>query len=104
MHVYKPPFTITSKIIFLIGQISECVEFMLEAILVACQNIFESNQKSNQKILELMENNPKITIAGLMKELNLSESGIKKIIAKLKIENKLKRTGSLKGGEWEVVG
>jgi len=85
------------------GESTLFVEFMLESILEACQNIFESNQKSNQKILELMENNPKITIVGLMKELNLSESGIKKIIAKLKIENKLKRIGSLKGGAWEVI-
>jgi Fic family protein len=81
------------------GESTLFVEFMLESILEACQNIFESNQK----ILELMANNPKITIAGLMQELNLSESGIKKIIAKLKTENKLKRTGSLKGGEWEVI-
>lgn len=89
------------------GESTFFVEFMLETILMACLDIEKSSQKSsqksNQKILELIATNPKITITGLMQELNLSESGIKKIIAKLKIENKLKRTGSLKGGEWKVI-
>ncbi len=85
------------------GESTLFVEFMLGAILEACKNIEKSNQKSNQKIISLIAQNPKITIAELVGISGLSESGVKKVIAKLKNEGKLKRVGSLKGGEWEVL-
>lgn len=85
-----------------VGESTPFVEFMLEAILSACKNIEKSNQKSNQKILFLIAENPKITIAELIGMTGLSESGVKKVIAKLKNDGKLSRVGSLKGGEWEI--
>jgi DNA-binding Lrp family transcriptional regulator len=33
----------------------------------------------------------------------MSESGVKKIIKKLKDEGRLKRVGSLKAGHWEII-
>jgi predicted HTH transcriptional regulator len=33
----------------------------------------------------------------------MSESGVKKVIKKLKDENRVQRVGSLKGGYWEVL-
>jgi len=39
----------------------------------------------------------------LCKKTKLSESGVKKIIKKLKDENKLVRMGSLRSGYWEIV-
>ena len=79
-------------------------EFILEIILESITN-FESNQKSsqksNQKILELIKQNNKITIDELSKITKLSTSGVKKIISKLKQENKLIRIGK-KGGYWKI--
>ncbi|MDY0320709.1 MAG: winged helix-turn-helix transcriptional regulator [Arcobacteraceae bacterium] len=63
----------------------------------------KSSHKSDQKVLELMRQNSKITIKELMQQLSMSESGIKKVIKKLKVEKRLQRLGSLKDGRWEVV-
>lgn len=75
-------------------------------ILKSIQNTLESNQKSNyksdQKVMSLMKENSKITIYELMEKLSMSESGIKKVIKKLKDEGIIRRVGSLKSGYWEV--
>jgi len=51
-----------------------------------------------------MRANPKTTIYELMEKLKMSESGIKKVIKKLKNEKMVQRVGGLKDGRWEVVG
>ncbi|MFH1432670.1 MAG: winged helix-turn-helix transcriptional regulator [archaeon] len=63
----------------------------------------KSSQKSDQKIIELISQNPEITIDELMHKLDFSASGVKKIIKKLKESGRLKRIGPDKGGHWEVV-
>ena len=60
----------------------------------------ESRLKSRQKIVELMRENPSITIAELVSELGMSRSGISKQIAKLKAEGVIEREGSDKSGRW----
>ena len=88
------------------GESTPFIEFMLEMILKSIQSILKSDQKSNyksdQKVLVFMKENSKITIYELMKKLSMSESGIKKVIKKLKDENIISRVGSLKSGYWEV--
>ena len=90
------------------GESTPFIEFMLEIILKSIQNTLKSDQRSNyksdQKILSLMKENNKITIKELMEILAMSESGIKKVIKKLKDEETLNRVGSLKSGYWEVKG
>ena len=113
MNNYTPPYKITSKILKLSTQISEeltklqftgvekvnlIIEFMLEMIFKSIQITL----KSDQKVLYLMKENSKITIYELMEKLSMSESGIKKVIKKLKDENIISRVGSLKSGHWEV--
>lgn len=82
------------------------IEFMLEMILESIKNTLKSDQKSNyksdQKVLALMKENSRITIYELMEKLSMSESGIKKVIKKLKNEGLINRLGSLKSGYWEV--
>jgi len=63
----------------------------------------KSSLKSDQKILKLMKQNKEITIIQICDKLQMSESGVKKVIKKLKDENKLQRVGSLKSGHWEIV-
>ena len=62
----------------------------------------KSSLKSNQKILALIKKNSKVTIREICDTTGLSESGVKKIIKKLKDEGTLVRVGALKGGYWEV--
>ena len=63
----------------------------------------KSNLKSDQIILRLLKANNKITIKQLCEKTKLSESGVKKVIRKLKDNSSLERVGSLKGGHWEVT-
>ena len=88
------------------GESTPFIEFMLEMILKSIQSTLKSDQKSNyksdQKVLALMKENSKITIYELMEKLSMSESGIKKVIKKLKDENIINRVGSLKSGHWEI--
>ena len=88
------------------GESTPFIEFMLDMILKSIQTTLKSDQKSNyksdQKVLALMKENSKITIHELMEKLSMSESGVKKVIKKLKDENIISRVGSLKSGYWEI--
>ena len=75
---------------------------VLNQILKSIKSDQQSNLKSDQKILLLMKENNNITIKELCEIISMSESGVKKVIKKLKDEDKLIRVGSLKSGHWEV--
>ena len=93
------------------GESTPFIEFMLDIILKSLKEYVKessksdqkSKQKSDQKILTLMKQNSQITISGICWKLSMSESGVKKVIKKLKDEDKIKRVGSLKAGYWEIV-
>jgi Fic family protein len=85
-----------------IAQSTPFIEFMLEMILKSIQESLKSDQKSDQKILALMKENNKVTIKELCKILSMSESGVKKVIKKIKDEGKVERIGGLKAGYWEL--
>lgn len=72
--------------------------FMLRCLMQALEEMKESNQKSNQKIISSMQENPMVTIRELQAITGLSESGVKKIIRQLKDEGILSRKGSDKTG------
>ncbi len=63
----------------------------------------KSSQKSDQKVLAIMKAQADVTIAELAVALNLSESGVKKVIRRLKDANLIRRIGSDKKGSWEVA-
>ena len=63
----------------------------------------KSSQKSSQKILELIAENPHITIKDLAGTLHITDRAVKKNIDGLKKGGLLKRVGPDKGGYWEVV-
>lgn len=50
-----------------------------------------------------MQKNREITISEICSKLSMSESGVKKVIKKLKDNHRIKRVGSLKAGYWEVI-
>lgn len=63
----------------------------------------KTGPKGRFKILELLRERPKITIADLVEETRLSRNGVKWNIDKLKGEGLVRRVGPAKGGHWEVV-
>jgi Fic family protein len=90
-----------------VGESTPFIEFMLEVILTTVQSSVKSDQESNlkrdKKVLLLMLENSEITIKEICSKINMSESGVKKVIKKLKDENKIERLGSLKAGHWKVI-
>ncbi len=75
---------------------------MLRCLLEALREMNESNQKSNQKILTYIQQNPFVTIRELQELTGLSESGVKKILRQLRQAGLLVREGGAKGGHWVV--
>ncbi len=63
----------------------------------------KSSQKSSQKIIELMQNDPAITIADLALRIGITEWAIKKQIRKMKAQGRIQRIGPDKGGRWQVA-
>ena len=62
-----------------------------------------STEKTTEKILLLMKENPKITTAQLADKTGLSVDGINYNIKKLKKANQISRIGGDKGGFWKVL-
>ena len=60
--------------------------------------------KTVEKIIGLISENPAITVAELSREIGLSKKGIEWNIKKLKDNGVLKRIGSPKDGQWEIIG
>ena len=89
-----------------IGESTPFVEFMLEVILEAIKSSVKSSDYSSvnteDKILNLLRQNPTYTIKELSNILDLTTRAIEKQLSNLKKENRLKRVGSARKGYWEV--
>lgn len=63
----------------------------------------KSSQKSSQKVIELIQGDPTITIGRLAQLVGITDRAIKKQLERLQAENRIRRVGPDKGGHWEVV-
>lgn len=64
----------------------------------------KTNQKTEDLIMDLIKFNPKITQNQISKQLgNISPSGVKYNLKKLKDKGFIKRIGADKGGYWEIT-
>jgi ATP-dependent DNA helicase RecG len=50
-----------------------------------------------------MIDNPSITVRVLAEKLNISERAVNKQISALREQNRIKRVGGRKFGQWEVI-
>ena len=57
---------------------------------------------TEDKILQLLKNTPQLTIPEMMQQLQMSSSGIRKVLTKLRQAGRLTRQGSDKTGFWQV--
>lgn len=62
-----------------------------------------SAEKSSQKIIELMQNDPAIIIADLARRVNTTKRAIKKQIGKMKTQGRIQRIDLDKGGRWPAA-
>ena len=90
------------------------VDFMLDMILRTLKAkgdleggkkkvVSKGGKKTAEKIIEMMLENPKVTLAEMVTELGISRSAIQKHILRLKEAELVERIGPDKGGEWRVV-
>lgn len=96
-----------------VGESTPFIEFMLQIILKTLEKLKKENVPKNvpknvplkrlDKILRFIDKNRNITISELSLQLKVSDKTIKRDIAKLKDENRLKRVGSLKTGYWDII-
>lgn len=63
----------------------------------------KSSLKESQKIRDLMQQDPHVTIAEISQNMGVSDRAVKKRIEKMKEEGKIRRVGPAKGGHWEVL-
>lgn len=64
---------------------------------------YTENEKSGQKIMVLISENPNITTIEMANKLDMARSGVAKQIAVLQKENLIRRVGPDKGGHWEII-
>ena len=59
--------------------------------------------ETDSRLLQLVEENSKVTILELAHQLQMSRAGVKKSIERVRSAGLLRRVGSLRGGHWKVV-
>ena len=67
------------------------------------EKILKGKAKREQDILALMRSDPTISSAELARALKVTDRTIERDIARLREENKIKRQGGDKGGEWVIL-
>ena len=60
-------------------------------------------QKTTQKILDIINNNPQVTRKELAELVGMTADGIKWNLEKLKKTGKIRRIGPDKGGKWDII-
>lgn len=94
---------------------SSFIEFMLSLLLKTIEEIIETEKKvtvkvsvkvtvNQQKILDVIKENPFVTQEELAQIIGLSRKSIIQNMKKLQENGLLKRVGADKNGRWEVVG
>ena len=63
----------------------------------------ERGSETKDLIIDIIKQDPHITVAEIAMQLNMSPRGIEKQIRKLRELGKIKRTGGRFGGYWEIV-
>ena len=64
----------------------------------------KTREKTREKIVQLIRDNPTITMDQLAESLEVSVKGVEWQLNSLKRDNVIKRVGPDKGGHWEVLG
>lgn len=68
------------------------------------KTILETISNTENRILLLIRENPKISIDAISKKLgNITKSGVKYNLKKLKNKSIIKRIGADKGGYWKII-
>ena len=79
------------------------IEIERPAAYRSVQNTAKTTQKTTQKILALLQSNPKMSRRAIAQALgDITEDGIKYHLAQMQREGLIRRVGPDKGGHWEI--
>jgi ATP-dependent DNA helicase RecG len=81
----------------------DTVNDTVSALKSALKSTLKSGLKTEDKILEIIKRDDKISYDDMADILEMSRRGIAKQIKKLQEEGRLRRVGPDKGGHWEVT-
>ena len=62
-----------------------------------------SEEKTREKVLNLIKQDPQITIVQIAAKLDISPEGVEWQLSKLKTDGIIHRVGADNGGYWEIV-
>ena len=62
-----------------------------------------SEEKTREKVLNLIKQDPQITIVQIAAKLDISPKGVEWQLSKLKTDGIIHRVGADNGGYWEIV-
>jgi predicted HTH transcriptional regulator len=79
------------------------VEFALQEARTLVETLGKTLGNTPARILELLQENPNLTVPEIALRISKSESAVQRGILKLQVAGRLKRAGSRKGGHWEVL-
>ena len=85
-------------VLFMLG----IIKIALEEILIRTRNVGENVGENEEEILNLLDNNPRLSAVKIAEKLNLSSRQVERIIKSLREEGRLVRHGANRGGFWEV--
>ena len=94
-----------------VGDSTEFIEFMLKMIyetinkIIIEQNTTQetTHRTTQEKILDLIKENPSITQVEMAEKLGITRDGISYNIKSLKDNGKIERMGSTKKGTWKII-
>ena len=91
------------------GSSTVFVEFMLEMILDALKNVYVEQHGSSaglsreEQLLALLRQDGHMTIPRVAERLGIGERQVRRLLASLKDQGRLRREGSSKSGRWVVI-
>ncbi len=91
-------FMTQSMIRHLTSDISNFMESIGEDLPI----LHSEKQKTDDRIIQLLRDNPKHTTNTLAQAIGITTKGVEKQLSKLKAQSRIQRIGSAKGGSWKV--
>lgn len=67
------------------------------------KNSLKGLNSTQQKIVEMIQENPKVTQADMAEEIRISKRAVQKSIREMADKGIIERVGAAKGGYWKVI-
>jgi ATP-dependent DNA helicase RecG len=94
------PFSATQEITNIISEFKATTQETTQEIEESTQ---ETTPEISEKIIQLIEKNPKLTRRAIADLIGISDNGVKYHLKKLRREGRITHVGPTKKGYWEII-